>query len=436
MILQRLGRGLLAPRKHGAIIVVLMVLLGAGGIAWLLRRGSAPPDFSRMTDSQLSALARTHPSVAVLGTLFQRTLRRGACDQSLSIAQEMVRRYPQDARAHNALGIAFVSVDRLEDAHREFTTSITLDPRRIEGYVNLGRLAMKMRNYDRAKIEFDRATAVDPNSASAWRGLGEAEAALGERSPVSEALQKAIALAPHDPAAYVDLGCFHAEMGRNEEGRALLQKAFDLGDRSGKLYAGLTMAYADQPQSQDELNRALQCAAEAEKRGDQSSLLFYAKGLALQRLGRYKEAIGVYRQAVTVSPNANGPWIGLSQCYRALGRMDIAEEAARIGERLLTQRQKIGNLEHQIQSSPDRLDLREQYAGIMMANHQYLLAADQYRYIAQHEPGDPKAWLKVARAFELGGKPDLAKYLRAYVRDTTAHASRARSLPAAVAAKF
>lgn len=412
---------------------VLASLCLVAGFIGLLRR---PRDPSTLTDAQLRILAKRNPTMLVLGTLFQRTLRNGACDQALSIAREMVRLYPQDARAHNALGIALVSVDRLREAHTEFTTSISLDPRRIEGYVNLGRLAMKMRNYDRAKIEFDRATAVDPNSASAWRGLGEAEAALGERSSVSEALQKAIALAPRDPAAYVDLGCFHAEMGRNEEGRALLQKAFALGDRSGKLYAGLTMAYADQPQSRDELNLALQCAAEAEKKGDQSSLLFYAKGLALQRLGRYKEAIEVYRQAVTVSPNANGPWIGLSQCYRALGRMDIAEEAARIGERLLTQRQKIGNLEHQIQSSPDRLDLREQYASIMMANHQYLLAADQYRYIAQHKPEDPRAWLEVARAFELGGKPDLAKYLRAYVREATAHPNRVRQLPDSAASKF
>jgi tetratricopeptide (TPR) repeat protein len=172
------------------------------------------------------------------------------------------------------------------------------------------------------------------------------------------------------------------------------------------------MALADQPESNDDLTKSLQYADEAEKLGDHSSLLLYAKGLALQRLGRYKDAIPVFQDAISVSPNANGPWIGISQCYRGLGELKLAEEAASIGERILNQRQRIGNLERQIQTSPDRMDLREQYAAIMMSNHQYLLAAESYRYIAQHSPENPRLWLRVATAFELGGRPELARSFR------------------------
>jgi len=176
------------------------------------------------------------------------------------------------------------------------------------------------------------------------------------------------------------------------------------------------MAFADQPETDTDLTKALEYADMAEKLGDESSLLYYAKALALQRLRRYKEAINEYQKGISVSPDANGPWIGMSQCFRALGQTKYAEESARIGERILNQKQRVGNLKHQIETSPDRLDLREQYASILMSNHQYLLAAEQFRYIAQHQQSSSAAWKKVTEAFDHAGRRDLSEMVRQHLK--------------------
>jgi tetratricopeptide (TPR) repeat protein len=116
----------------------------------------------------------------------------------------------------------------------------------------------------------------------------------------------------------------------------------ELGDRSEVLYAGLAMVYADQPQSQEELTQALEFAAEAKKQSDNNGMVDFARGLALQRLGRYQEAIVSYQHNILINANASGAWVGISQCYRALGMMKLADEAAKTGEKVLNHRQRVG----------------------------------------------------------------------------------------------
>lgn len=399
-------------RAGGRWLLLIVPVVVAGFVVVLRLRRHESPNLKTIGTADLQRLASTNPSVPVLTTLFDRVLKSGDSAKTMQIAMDLVNKFPRDSAAHNTLGVALAAQGKVPEARREFTTAMKLDPRRVSPYVNLGHLAMRSGDTLRARVEYDRATAVDSGSSSAWRGLGDAYKAQGERDAANQAYEKAITLNPKDAVALTDLGTYKAEMSSGAEGRKHLLMAESLGYRSGKLYSGLAMAFADQPQSPADLKKALEYAAEAEKLGDESSLLFYAKALALQRLGRYQEAIVAYQQGISVSPDANGPWIGLSQCFRALGQMKNAEDSARIGERILNQRQLIGNLQHQIQTSPERHDLREQYAGIMMSNHQYLLAAEQYRYIAQHQSDNPKAWYRVAKAFDLGGRKDLSAMVR------------------------
>jgi len=113
-----------------------------------------------------------------------------------------------------------------------------------------------------------------------------------------------------------------------------------------------------------------------------------------------------------LSLNANGAWIGISQCYRATGRAKLADAAAQIGERVVSQRQHVNNLQYVIRASPDRLDLREEYGALMVSTQQYDAAAVQYQYIAEHSPNKPACWLKLAHVLDLAGKKNPADQAR------------------------
>src|SRR5258708_24454720 len=251
------------------LLALFAVIAAAGAVALALRAHRSPsPDLRKMAVADLQQLAKRDHSVPVLGALFERTVRSGDVKEAAGIAGELVKRYPRDARAHNAMGVALASQIMPDEAKREFNVAIALDPRGIDPYVNLGRLALKQEDYARARIEFDRATSVDPKSANAWHGMADACKELGERDAASNAFEQALTLAPNDMRTLTDIGTFEAEMGHGTQARPRLLKALQGGYRSGGLYAALTMAFADQPQSREDLSTALKYAAEAEKVGD------------------------------------------------------------------------------------------------------------------------------------------------------------------------
>jgi tetratricopeptide (TPR) repeat protein len=427
----------LRTSSHHRITVLLAIVAISCGAWYGVKRwrAAATPDLSKLTVADLQVQTDLHPTPASLTVLFKRLHDAGDNEQALKTAKRFVQLFPAEARSHNLLGIALASTNDPGGAEKEFQAAILRDSRDIDPYINIGRLALLMDDPRRAESEFDRATTVNPNSSEAWRGYAEAEEALYNQQDAIQAYKRAIKLAPGRPEAYALLGAFMAEIGSGDEAKPYLEKALAMGYKSGRLYSGLAMAYADIPVSDDDLPKALKYADEANKLGAKGTLTQYARSLALQRMGKYQEAIAGFRKVIAVSENANGPWIGIAQCYRALGKARQAEQAAAIGERIVTQAQHLGNLKYQIQTRPNRLDLREQYADLMMQNGQYLMAADQYRYVAIHTPEHPEMWLKAARAFDLGGEKDLADYVRPFAKTGHASKSATSTTPATSATK-
>ncbi len=392
-----------------AALGVLVCSLTAALLAAQIR-----PQYTEPTLLDLENIARRNPTASLLLALTRRYTTAGEHRQALETARRFVRLHPTDPTAHNTLGIVLAEHGEIETARKAFSQAMTLNTRYLDPYLNLGRIALLTGDKKKALAEYDRATAVDPASPRAWKGYADAAASLGYTLQAKDGYERAIGLEPRNPAAYAALGVHLADTGRGMEARPYLEKAFAMGDRSAPLLASLALALADQPRDAADLDRALEFAETAVANGATGSMAPYAWGLALQRSGQYEEAIRQFKKTLEINEGANGAWIGLSQCYRALGQHEIADKAAERATLVLTQRQRAGNLVRQIRFHPDRLDLRQEYAELLMEKGDYLAAADQFRYIAQHGKGEADDWRRAARAFERGGKPDLAKYLYTY----------------------
>lgn len=420
-------------KKLGWTIVAVVLLAGAvaaGGIAAFRARPRPAPDVASLNLEQLRALAKKDPHPLVEEALVQRLLVESQPGEALAVARQAAKRYPHNSAIQNALGIACAQNDLPSEAREAFLAAVAANPRGIDAYLNLGRLAELLGDHQLALVEYDRATAVDPTSAAAWTGLGQAHTEVQQHALARKAFETALKLEPDRVETLAAYGVMLAEQENGREARKHLLRALEMGHRSGKVYASLASACADQPEGPEDLQTALKYAAEARKLGDRSTMLFYSEGLALQRLERYREAIEAYRRCINQSLTATGAWIGISQCYRALGDREKAAKAARMGEKILNERQRLANIKHQIRSNPGRLDYREQYAEELLRRQNYLLAADQFRYIAQHRPEQPREWLKVARALEMGGEKQIAGYLRNYVREQEAAPAGSNRSPA------
>ncbi len=392
--------------------------LGLVAVAMAAKLPSRAP-----STSALHRLTVVEPSPIAFRALIRRHLSEGRGEEALEEARRFVRVLPRSALAQLSLGIVIAETGAEPPAAAEaaFESAIRLDPRNPDGYVNLARLAERLGDRQRAFSEYDRAASACPTSVDARLGFARIAGSFGYATQATEAFNLAIKMDPARAETYALLGTFLVDIGRAVEARPSLDRAFALGERSSHFLAAYAYALADQPEDPHDLPRALAMAAQAEKDGEASSLLYYGWGLAHQRSEQYAEAVKKYQLAIKLNAGANGAYIGISQCLRALGRTKEADAAAQRGTQILSHRQQTGNILRQIRLYPNRTGLREKYAAILMDKGDYLIAADQYRYLAQHSPKKSRYWSLAADAFERGGKRDIAAYLRRHLAgDATA----------------
>jgi tetratricopeptide (TPR) repeat protein len=263
--------------------------------------------------------------------------------------EDVLAKYPNSVVALNARGLQSLNVGRLDDAERDFQTTLRLVPGSPEAHKNLGLVYAEAGDLDRAVRELDAALALSPGSpgilvelgfvyerAKAWASAKHAYEQVLQASPgevlalkglaraaereqrFDEAAQHyrdALAVDPQDDHAWLSLGAvlvrlerwgeardaFNAVLSRhpgNPQARFNLGVAFDgLGDA-----AAATQAYA-------------QAAASLPRDAD----LAFRIGLMHAGHGRWAEAAAAYEDALRRDPRHAASHLGLARAAEQLG---------------------------------------------------------------------------------------------------------------------
>jgi tetratricopeptide (TPR) repeat protein len=103
---------------------------------------------------------------------------------------------PNDARAHNELGILCVDDRQRDRAIDAFTRATALDPRHARAWNNLGSALRDAGRIEDARLAFVRSTEADPRYPLALANLGVAYRDLGRDAEASSAFLRALALDP------------------------------------------------------------------------------------------------------------------------------------------------------------------------------------------------------------------------------------------------
>ena len=118
----------------------------------------------------------------------------GRAEEQLALLRELVRKYPADARAHNALG---------------------------------GQLFFANQEYDAAIAEYRKALEIDPGYSPAWNQMGYAARAAGRFEEAEQAFRRYIEVLPSEPNPYDSYAEFLMKMGRFDESIVQYRKALE-----------------------------------------------------------------------------------------------------------------------------------------------------------------------------------------------------------------
>jgi serine/threonine-protein kinase len=154
----------------------------------------------------------------------------GVLERAVAAGREAVRLHPDDASAHNSLGMALGiqgKPEQLEEAVAEFRAAIRLEPDYPGAHGNLGLALQLQGKLEEAIAEYREAIQLRPNDASFHHNLG----ILLRPGKLDEAVaeyREAIRLKPDDGSFHLGLGGALHQQGKLEEALAEYRDAVRL----------------------------------------------------------------------------------------------------------------------------------------------------------------------------------------------------------------
>ena len=166
----------------------------------------------------------------------------GKINESLVVGQKSVQLDPQDAGAHNNLGVLLQHAQgRLKEAEESCRQAITLKPDYAEAHYNLGNTLKKQGRLDEAEASYTQAITLKPDYAEAHYNLGNTLKELGRLEEAETNYRKAIALKPDYAEAHNNLGVTLQELGRLDEAETNYRKAIALKPDYAEAHRYLTL---------------------------------------------------------------------------------------------------------------------------------------------------------------------------------------------------
>ena len=294
-----------------------------------------------------------------LGELY---FRAGRIKEAIQTTQALIKKDGQNLEAHKLLGRIYLrslgqdqgsdsqsgpSSQVLDLAIAEFNKIVALEPKSVENYLLLGQLYTVKHDAAKAESEFKQAQSIEPASEDVILNLARLYAESGDVKRSAE-LISAVPVDDRTTKMEFALGAAYEQLKDPKKAIGAYQRAVDLEpenldavrslgqalladnqlDAALKQFKMLTSA---DPEDAAALNRiseierrqgkyaqALVTIRKARAKDPKSLEAGYNEGLLLDVLGRYDEAIVVYKQMDDLTEHANGAYTQEEKANRSI----------------------------------------------------------------------------------------------------------------------
>jgi len=256
-------------------VLPALIVLGAAGVAWFVERFRR----SEWRAVVCAAIVLTALYVFVNADLYG-------------------TRVGDQPQTHNAIGLAYASQQRYDDAVASYVRALELWPAYAKAMNNMG-LALEGLGRDaEAETMYAKAAAADTTHASAPNNLG---ALLGRQGRTEEALRsygEAVRRAPMLSEARINLGSLLLRMGRLEDAQRELEAAVAIRPDFAEAWNALGVAYEELDLPAKSIAAYSRAVSLAPGSADARNNL----AIVLARTGQYEEAIAELETALRISP--------------------------------------------------------------------------------------------------------------------------------------
>jgi len=142
----------------------------------------------------------------------------GAYARAIKTLSKALNQDPNLAEAYLHRGIAYLEMNRVEEALEDLDRAVALMPQEPLAYYNRALAWMARQDWHRAEADLARAVALAPEDGEAWNLLAIVRAQAGKVEEALEAMERAMALG--HPAGWRNRAILLEKAGRAEEALA------------------------------------------------------------------------------------------------------------------------------------------------------------------------------------------------------------------------
>lgn len=209
-----------------------------------------------------------------------------------------LRKYPDDSRIHNDLGIALGRLDMVIAAELHFRKAIEINPGKPQAYANLALVLTRMGKLREAAERYDKAIALDATTSETWFSRGWVRQCMGNTKDALTDYDEAIRLDPTIPQAWDNRGVLRVSMGNTNDAMADYTEAIRMSPNYTHAYLHRARLLADL----GKLGEAFADINKAIEIDPQSPAVWYERSILRARKGDASTAKQDLQKCLEVAP--------------------------------------------------------------------------------------------------------------------------------------
>jgi tetratricopeptide (TPR) repeat protein len=270
----------------------------------LALNSASPKEFLAHLDRAVALSAKASDGERLMIQALQAGVN-GDSKKSLEYNQQLVDKYPRDARGQTLLGVAYSGRQEYDKAVAQLTKATALDPNYAPAYNVLGYAYMPQGKYAEAETAFKKYIALVPNDPNPYDSYAEMLMRTGRFDESIAQYRKALSVDPHFTSSFIGVASNLMFQGKYDEALTQADKltaaARDNADRRAALLSR-TVTYVDQGRTAQSIGEMQKLSALDASTGDTAALSGDAgqMGDILLGGGRPDEARTHYQQSLAL----------------------------------------------------------------------------------------------------------------------------------------
>jgi arabinofuranosyltransferase len=269
---------------------------------------------------------------------------RGQIDEAMAEYRKALEIKPDFAQAHNNLGLVLAGCGQSDEAIAEYQKALRIKPKFAAAQYNLGNVLLGRGQFDEAVAHYRQALMIEPDDTNTRSNLGAALHSSGKLDEAIAEYRKALEIKPDFAGAHYNLGNALFQSGRLDEAIAQFQQALKAAPNDADAHNRLEFAATERRRLAETiaLNRKA-LAARPDDVAAANNLAWLLATCPAASLRNGNEAVEIARRGERLSAGKQAAVLDtLAAAYAENGRWPEAVQTARRALELASQQDNKG----------------------------------------------------------------------------------------------